>query len=276
MNTQPEKNNGNGQPSSELAAKITRHIEELAQATDAARMSAEMVRYLETCARFHQYSPFNVWLILMARPDASCVAGFHMWRSFNRYVRRGEKGIPILAPILVAEDPDAPNSPLVLRGFKTVYVFDIAQTEGEPLPEPPDWKSPEKNLELQEKLIRFANERGIQVLFKPQAGTVQGVSKGGVIEIDPQAGTKTIIHEIAHELLHRDQHRPADAGIRELEAESVAYVVGKHFGLNTITSPNYVCLHGSSSQEFIGHMDRIRSVATMIITGVEKDTMIGK
>jgi hypothetical protein len=72
----------------------------------------------------------------------------------------------------------------VLVGFKVVYVFDVAQTLGEPLPEPPDWKSPEKNLELNERLIQFAQSQGISVTFKNLPGEAQGVSKGGAIDID--------------------------------------------------------------------------------------------
>ena len=86
----------------DLKAKITERIQELAEATDAARISVQMQRYLDTCARFHKYSLFNVFQILMTRPDATSVAGFKKWQSIGRFVRRGECGIPILAPIISA------------------------------------------------------------------------------------------------------------------------------------------------------------------------------
>ncbi len=141
----------------DLSASIVERIKELAQATDTARLGKEMTRYLETCSKFHHYSPFNVWCIIMTCPSATVVAGFQKWHSLNRYVRKGEKGIPILAPIIIPEDPDDPNSKQQLKGFKVVYVFDVSQTDGEPLPEPPDWKSPEQNAVLSAKFDKFCS-----------------------------------------------------------------------------------------------------------------------
>ncbi|MCX6083288.1 MAG: ArdC-like ssDNA-binding domain-containing protein [Chloroflexi bacterium] len=252
-----------------LAGQITAHIQELAEATDAARMSAAMLAYLDTCSRFHRYSANNVWLILMSKPDATMVAGFNRWHSLNRFVKRGEHGIPILAPIVFKENPEDLNSRQVIKGFKVVYVFDISSTEGDPLPEPPNWKSPEQNLALTGKLVEYAETKGITVIFMKLAGETQGVSKGGIIEMDIEAGTKTLIHEIAHEMMHRNADRPVEHTIRELEAESVAYVVGKHLGLEGLCSPNYVALHGATSEMILTHLERIRKTATEIITALE-------
>ncbi len=268
MNTTKVSNYQPRTTSAELSASITERINELAAATDAARMSDEMVKYLDTLAKFHQYSPSNIWMILINKPDATLVAGFRKWQTMNRYVKKGEKGIPILAPILVKEDKQDPDSDQLLCGFKAVYVFDVSQTEGDPLPEPPNWKSPEKNKELEEKLIQFANSRGIQVSVVKQSGETQGVSKGGSIEIDPSAGTKTLIHEIAHEMMHRKNDRPLSASIRELEAEAVAYVVGKYFGLEGLSSPNYIAIHGATLDLIMEHFERIKKIVTMIITSI--------
>jgi len=254
--------------SHELAEQINDHIEELAKATDAARVSAEMTRYLETCARFHQYSWHNIWLILIQCPHATQVAGFRKWRSMNRFVSKGEKGIPILAPILIKEEQPDGEDRQFLRGFKVVYVFDISQTDGEPLPEPPNWKSPEKNEVLAERLIDFAREKGITVTEKVLAGETQGVSKVGVIEVDPTAGTKTLIHEIAHEMIHKDSNALLERSIKELEAEAVAFVVGKHFGLEATGSPNYIALHGLDATTIMAHLEGIRNTATLIIQAV--------
>ena len=255
--------------SNELSTSIADRIQELADATDAARMTKDMLGYLEACSKFHQYSCFNIWCILMNYPQATHVAGFQKWRQLNRFVRKGEKGIPILAPLIAHEDPDDSASNLVLKGFKVVYVYDITQTEGEPLPEPPNWKSPEQNAVLSARLIEFANQRGISVVVRDLGGSTQGISTGGSIILDPAAGTKTLIHEIAHELMHRDSNRPSDPGIRELEAESVAYVVGKHFGLDSLASPNYVALHGVTSRNILSYLDRISHTAEEIILAIE-------
>ena len=265
MNTQIHSNN----TSSDLKARITERILELAQATDLARVSQEMQRYLDMCASFHQYSPCNVWLILMAQPDASYVAGFKKWQSMERFVRKGECGIPILAPIITTITNEKGEEEQRLVGFKVVYVFDVSQTDGEPLPEPPDWKSPERNAELQEKLLHFAQSKGIQVQVKSIGRDIQGVSLGGKVILDPEAGTKTLIHEIAHEMLHHVEGVLTSSTVRELEAESVAYVVAKHFGVNGLSSPNYNALHGATAEMIMEHLERIRNTATEIIKAIE-------
>lgn len=260
------------QKSSQLKAQITQHIQELAQATEAARMSETMQRYLETCAKFHQYSPNNLWLILIAKPEATQVAGFCKWRELGRHVRKGEKGIPILAPLTQKTEDDDGIAQYQIRGFQVVYVFDLSQTEGEPLPEPPVWKSPEQHQELLERLFRYAEQQGIQIALRELPGDVLGVSRGGVIELSPEAGTKTLIHEIAHELMHRGADRLLRSpAIRELEAESVAYVVARYFGICNLNSPNYAALWGADAEAILSHMGRIRETAAEIINGLEKE-----
>jgi hypothetical protein len=189
----------------------------------------------------------------------------------NRYVRKGEHGIAILAPLFGNRDEQKSETEkmVIVVGYRVVYVFDISQTDGESIPEPPEWKSPEKNAALAQRLIVFANSREIKVSEKLLAGDVQGVSKGGAIELSPTAGTSTLIHEIAHELLHHNNDRPIDFRVRELEAEAVAYVVAKHFGLGVATSPNYIVLNGVGAESIMEHQERIRKIADEIITAVE-------
>jgi len=266
-------NNSNKSKSTvkELNEKIKQHLEELAQETDKARKSEEMVRYLDFCAKFHQYSPSNIWLILLAKPDASYVAGFHKWKGMGRWVRKGEHGISILAPVLIKVEDEDGLEEKRLVGFRVVYVFDVSQTEGEPLPPVPDWKSPEKNLELQRKLIDFAKVNGIKVTIEPLRGETQGVSMGGRIILSPEAGTKTLIHELAHELLHQVENNQLSRKIKELEAESVAFVVCKHFGLDNLNCPNYIALYNVSITEMFGQMSRIQSIANEIIAAIASD-----
>jgi len=253
----------------ELHNQIQQYLDELMQATDKARTSQEMLRYLDFCARFHNYSATNIWLILMAKPDATYVAGYHKWKSMKRWVRRGEQGIAILAPILVKEEDMDGLDKQFLVGFKVVYVFDVAQTDGVPLPPPPDWKSPQKNEELNCRLIRFAESRGISVTFKHLPGEIQGLSKGGAIEIAPTRSSKTLSHEISHELLHRVENIQLSRAERELEAEAVAFVVCKHFGLDGLNSPNYMALYAITSEQIIAHLARICSTANEIITAID-------
>jgi len=225
--------------SNDLQKKIQGYLETLALETDLARQSDEMQRYLDFVARFHQYSPSNIFLIMLSKPDATMVAGFQAWKKMGRYVMKGEKGIPIFAPMIYKEDPNDENSK-VLHGFRVVYVFDISQTDGDPLPPVPDWKSPEKSVELTEKLIRFAESKGITVIYKELPGETQGLSKGGAIEISPKAGTKTLIHEIAHELMHHSGSLLFSRKDNEMEAEAVAYAVACYFKIGTLRCPTYL------------------------------------
>jgi hypothetical protein len=92
--------------SNDLQKKIQGYLETLALETDLARQSDEMQRYLDFVARFHQYSPSNIFLIMLTKPDATHVAGYQAWKKMGRYVRKGEKGIPIFAPLVLREVPD--------------------------------------------------------------------------------------------------------------------------------------------------------------------------
>ena len=252
----------------DLNNKIQKHFEELIKATDKARRSKDMMCYLDFCAKFHQYSPANILLIMIARPEATLVAGYNKWKSMGRWVNKGEGGIPILAPLLIKEELEDGLETKRLVGFKVVYVFDITQTEGEPLPKLPDWKSPEKNHELNQRLIQYAKSQGISVTFKQLPGEIQGLSKGGSIDIYLTAGTKTLVHEIAHELLHQKKVSLQSKAIKELEAESVAYVVCKYFGLRDLNSSNYLAFFEVSTDDMLVHLERIRNTANEIITHI--------
>jgi N-terminal domain of anti-restriction factor ArdC len=118
--------------------------ERLADAVDALVSSDGWKQWLNSRARFHTYSLGNTMLIAFQRSDASLVAGFKTWRSMGRHVRKGEKGIAILAPIVrKVTDSDgervgvSDDSGRRVVGFRTVYVFDVAQTDGDALPEAP-------------------------------------------------------------------------------------------------------------------------------------------
>jgi len=265
MDTMLEKKNS----LNELQNKIHVHLEELIQATDKARISQEMLRFFDFCGRFHQYSANNIWLILMQCPHATHVAGFQKWKSMKRWVRKGEQGIAVLAPLLIKEDEKDGLEKQSLVGFKTVFVFDVTQTEGAPLPPVPDWKSPAQNAILQSKLIRFAQNQKISISVEALPGECQGLSMGGRIKLSPDAGTKTLVHELGHELLHRKPDAPVDRATREAEAESVAYAVCKYYGLDQLNSPNYLALWGLTSEQLNHLLDRIHTTVSEIISALE-------
>ena len=124
--------------SKSLQKLIADQIKNLAEATDEAYISEKMQAFFSLSAKFHKYSVCNLWLIAWQCPHATRVAGYKKWNEFNRYVRKGEQGIAILAPLIYKSDDGDEKE---LRGFKPVYVFDVSQTDGDPLPEPPDWTS---------------------------------------------------------------------------------------------------------------------------------------
>lgn len=270
MKTPAEKTTNQNSPA-ELNKKLTAFIKDLATETDAARISEVMQSYLKFCASFHSYSVSNQFFIYLAKPDATHVAGFHDWLKKKRYVKKGEKGIPILAPCpRTFKDENDKIIAQELR-FKTVYVFDISQTDGEPLPEAPEWKSMEKSPELEDMLINYAKSLNIKVDIKDLSshGGAQGYSAGGEIALDPTAGTKTLIHEIAHELLHQNEKsklRPRKEV--ELEAEAVAYVVARALEIKNLQSPNYLALWDADGKKILDRLDLIRETANKILTAI--------
>jgi hypothetical protein len=106
---------------------------------------------------------------------------------------------------------------------------------------------------------------------------IQGSSWGGKIELNTNAGTKTLIHEIAHELMHRgDDRQNFTRKEKELEAEAVAYVVGSHFGLSDLASPNYLALWDADESKILDRIDRIRTTATDIIKSIEPQSEVSE
>jgi hypothetical protein len=200
-------------------------------------------RYLSVQARFHSYSFWNTVAILRARPDASRLAGFQHWRRLGRQVRKGEHGIGILAPIMRTVDQvephDAGRTAKGTRrcvGFKVVYVFDVAQTDGDPLPEIPASATVNGNapvwlwyaLAEQIAVAGFHVERGPLPEAWSDANGITLVEDRQVIVRDdlPDAqAIKTCAHELAHVLLHADGSSPLARSVREVEAESVAFIV---------------------------------------------------
>ena len=251
----------------------------------AAGHSRALLAVLRTMARFHRYSWSNQLLISVQRPEATRVAGFRTWLAMGRAVRRGERGIAILAPLVRRHAPDSdvvhePDgvAPARLVGFRTVFVFDVAQTDGAPLPtftRPTGDPGP-----AIVRLTAFLESRGIvcdRVAAVAGARSALGASYGGRIEVrddlSPAETLTTFLHEAAHELLHRD---PAVGrlthSVRELEADAVACVVAEALGLRAVqATADYIHLHQGSAELLAASLGRIRRVAGELVeaTGVD-------
>jgi hypothetical protein len=234
--------------------------------------SDQLTALLKTMARFHKYSWHNVCLIASQSPAATRVAGFQTWRTMNRFVRKGEKGIAILAPIVGRREAEADgDNARTVRGFRAAYVFDVAQTDGEPLPEPGEASGDPggKTAALKGAIL----ERGISLESVDDLDGALGTSSGGCIRVlnglSPATEFTTLVHEYAHELLHRADDRPASRDTRELEAEAVAFVVGGAVGLNTAdASRDYIHLYRGDREALSGSLDRVQRAASVILATV--------
>ena len=262
----------------ELRARIDAGLDTLARVVDSVRASEEFKRYLDVQARFHRYSWHNTLLIASQRPDATRVAGYRTWQSLKRQVRKGERGIAIFAPMTYKrEETNADGETEERTGifFRVVHVFDVSQTDGEPLPtvDVPDVSAAADD--LLGRLRRVADSRGIAVTFKAMGReSLYGVSKKGAVEISSEHATgqqaKTLAHELAHEAMHWEDRGPLTRSIAELEAESVAYVVCQHFGLDVeVRASRYIALWQGDSKALRESLHRISETAKAIIDDAE-------
>ena len=236
-------------------------IEQLIEALKAGKSEA-LTNYLAAVAKFHRYSFQNILLIARQCPQATRVAGFHTWRSLGRFVKKGEKGLMILAPLVrkvESTDECNPEKQSQIAGFRAVYVFDLSQTDGAPLPtigvaqgEPGDYFS---------RLEQFVSEQGITLEYSAEIAPAKGMSCGKKIILlrgmAPAEQFSTLVHEVAHELLHRDARRSQTTQrVRETEAEAVAFVVTKAVGLEAGSSAAETTL-ATALGKFISESDRI-------------------
>lgn len=261
----------------ELRARIDGSLATLANAVDEVRASEAFRAYLDMQAKFHRYSWHNCMLIAMQCPSATHVAGYRQWQKLGRQVRKGEKSIAIVAPCTFkrkAERDDEADETGVY--FRAVSVFDVAQTDGPDLPDVEVPTLDDAADSLLAGLVSVAVSRKIQVVFGPIPGGAFGLSKGGTIDIDDQHATgqqaKTLAHELAHEALHKADNRPKGLtrSLAELEAESVAYVVGTHFGLDSeVRSSRYIALWDGDSKALKSSLERIATTARAIIDDLE-------
>ena len=163
--------------------------------------SDQLTALLKTMARFHKYSWHNVAFISSQCPTATRVAGFQTWRTMGRFVRKGEKGIAILAPIIGRREAEsASDNARAIVGFRAAYVFDVEQTDGEPLPRPIEASGDPgiKTTSLRTAILG----QGIALESVDDLGGALGTSSGGCIRLlnglSPAMEFTTLVHEYAH------------------------------------------------------------------------------
>ena len=258
--------------SHELILEIEKRLVSLAMETEKAKTSKVIRDYLKVMATFHQYSFHNTFAIYAYCPHATHVAGFSTWKKLGRYVKRGEKGIPILAPCRIKInqecDTDSDEDIQIPLYFKVVYVFDVSQTEGPPLPEAPITATG-SDQGLLSVLEQISAKHSIKLEYKALGGLHHGTSFGGRIEInanlEPARKVAVIIHELAHEFLHKGGDRKTiSRQQRELEAEATAFVVCSHFNIET-SAVNYLSLWDIPPEDIVASFQRIHTVAIQLI-----------
>ncbi len=253
-------------PTTANLAKIDAWMQRLADETDQAPQSAELTRYLQTVSRFYTYSAHNCALIAMQRPDAARVAGYRAWQALGRQVVKGSKGIAILCPAPIKGKTDAGDDAVIALRFRTGYVFDVADTEGDDLPAlTVHAVEGDRYDTLLRQLIESAERGGLSVTFKDRlVQDANGVSYGdGRIELKQgnPAGNlcKTLIHEIAHERMHRaEERRTFTTQQVECQAEAAAYGVCQALQIPCPNSSTYLALYRVSREVLASNLDAIR------------------
>ena len=225
-------------------------------------------------AKFHRYSFGNCLLIAMQRPNATQVAGFKAWNRFGRHVRKGEKGIMILAPMVgkkrTRDDNGDEQETSALYGFRAAFVWDLSQTEGADIAEFATVKGdPAENTDRMKALIA---ESGIRLEYDATIAPANGVSTGGTIRVLPGLSAaeefSVLVHEYAHEVLHHsaDRKRPDSRTVRETEAEAVAFVVSEAIGLDANSaSSDYILNHHGDEEVLAESLSAIQATAARII-----------
>ena len=294
----------NGKNNAERMKEITDRLEAGIQALFE---SEQYKAYLTAMSKFHNYSFNNTLLIAMQKPDASLVAGFGKWRDdFERHVKKGEKGIKILAPspykvkkqmekidpstqkpVIGADGkPVTEEREIEIPAFRVVTVFDVSQTEGKEIPDIAVSELTGSVEQYQDFFAALEKASPVPIAFENIEGGAHGYYhlEEKRIAIDEGMSElqtlKTAIHEIAHAKLHAiDKDAPAteqavrpDHRTREVQAESVAYAVCQHYGLDTSDySFGYVAgwSSGRELSELKASLETIRKAANELITHID-------
>lgn len=292
------KNKKNTKDRQEVLKDLTEQLEKSIQDF----MESEKYKtFLSSMAKFHNYSLNNQILIAVQKPDSTLCAGYTTWQKQNRYVKKGEKGIRIICPAPYKKEylkdvidkttgkpellPDGRTKQEIVQKvipfFKVGYVYDISQTEGQPLPEIADILEGDLDEGLKSLKEAMLQVSPVPVCFQPIDGEANGFYSpaAGEIVVDStlseKQSLKTLIHETAHALLHNPETASSQSTreTKEVEAESVAYVVCQYFGLDTSDySFGYIAgwSSGKGTPELKASLETIRETSNGIITKTEQ------
>lgn len=305
----PETPRGHGSSNPKLQPTLDLLEEGVKGITD----SRSFKEFLRFQSRFHEYSFNNTMLILLQHRSATKVAGFKRWKELGRHVKKGERGIKILAPVFrKVEDPETGEEIRVMCGCKPVTVFALDQTAPEPgadsIPEPPkpgepveDPDSPDAARGLERKLRIVCEREGVDVcasrLSRGNYGYYDRLNTRIVLSrsLSEIERATTLAHELVHHFLHgvrssqpaaepgtgeagagevETDPRVLSAAVKETEAEGAAFVVCHRYGLDTgAFSFAYVARAASDPELLKGCLSRIQKAASKVIAGIESERL---
>ena len=273
-NTASDSNNRKPATAQQLMRENVQYLIEQLEAGH----SEALTTFLDAMAHFRNYSFGNVLLIARQKPQATNVAGMWAWNQLGRRVKRGEKGIAILAPMVAkarkddAKNDSEDNNRPSLLGFRRVYVWDESQTEGAPLPEL-DKVTGEAGVYL-DRLREYVNAEGITLEYNESIAPALGMAFGNTIRLLPgqtDAETfTTLVHELSHLILKHTERRTATTKtVRETEAEAIAFVVGKAIGLTTSTaSADYISLYHGNAALLTESLEAVQQTSAIILAAI--------
>ena len=280
----------------EITSKLEKGVKEIFD-------GANYQQYLNFCAKLPRYSVNNQILIMMQKPDATMCQSFTNWKEVNRHVRKGEKGIRILAPapykmqkeqdkvdasgkaVLDKDgEPVKETVEVTINAFKPVSTFDISQTEGEPVPTPGVDELTGSVEGYETLLVAIKEVVPVPITFEQIDSGAKGFYHLEENRIVVQVGmseaqtVKTLLHEASHQALHSKEamdssEEKKSKNQKETEAESVAYVVCQHYGIDTSDySFPYVATWSADKEvpELKASLDTIRRTASALIVKIDE------
>ncbi|HEY0739296.1 MAG TPA: ArdC-like ssDNA-binding domain-containing protein [Herpetosiphonaceae bacterium] len=269
----------------ERQAKLDGLAKQLESGIAAIQSSDTFTAYLRTAAKFHRYSFSNAMLIWQQRPAATYVAGYHTWRELGRQVRKGEIGLRIFAPMKFKTTDPKTGEATGRTGFKATSVFDVSQTEGEPLPELDiPLLTGDEGADVYAALVQFAQAEGLTIT-NHDANTDGDDSRSEYrgyylpkqrlifVKQNPQQQMlDTLIHELGHYLDPTVLETTAD--VRETIAEATAFIVAAHFGIDTSAKSFPYIADWAGKQDGTAILkrvlDRIQKIAKRLIDAAEQ------
>jgi hypothetical protein len=270
--------------SEEIKSKAKEAFDYLVRSLESGH-SEVLSQYLSAMAHFTKYSFGNIMLIARQCPIATQVCGLKTWNALGRFVKKGEKGILILAPMVrcgrqhleetILKDSSGDEYSHKLIGFRAVYVFDISQTEGQELPSLTEVEGEVGN--YNDRLRAFVEESGIKLLYCDSIAPAKGISQGGTITLlpglQPAEEFTTLAHEVGHEMLHRGERRAqTNKRLRETEAEAIAFVVSHSIGLQTgSASADYIQLYHGDAELLQQSLEAVLHSAAAILRAISPE-----